>query len=63
MSDTFLTEEERRAAIVQQMREQTGIDEALIEQLVRGFCARIRADDLRWPIFDSRIDDSALEAS
>ncbi|WP_129647005.1 group III truncated hemoglobin [Peristeroidobacter agariperforans] len=57
MSNTTLTDEERRAAIVQQMREQTGIDEAMIEQLVRGFYARIRADDLLGPIFNSRIED------
>jgi hemoglobin len=56
MSDT-LTDEERRAAIVQQMREQTGIDEAMIEQLVHGFYARIRTDGLLGPIFNSRIHD------
>lgn len=57
MSDTTRTDEERRAAIVQQMREQTGIDEGMIEQLVRGFYARIRADGLLGPIFSSRIHD------
>jgi hemoglobin len=57
MSDTTPTDEERRAAIVQQMREQTGIDEAMIEQLVRGFYARIRTDSLLGPIFNSRIHD------
>lgn len=57
MSDTTLTDEERRAAIVQQMREQTGIDEGMIEQLVRGFYARIRDDGLLGPIFNSRIRD------
>lgn len=57
MSDTTPTDEERRAAIVQQMREQTGIDERMIERLVRGFYAHIRADDLLGPIFNSRIRD------
>ncbi|MFC4311869.1 group III truncated hemoglobin [Steroidobacter flavus] len=57
MSDPTLTDEARRAAIVQQMREQTGIDESMIEQLVHGFYARIRADDLLGPIFNSRIQD------
>lgn len=57
MSDTDLTDEERRAAIVQQMREQTGIDESMIEQLVRGFYARIREDALLGPIFNDRIHD------
>src|SRR5690606_40271235 len=57
MSDTDLADEERRAAIVQQMREQTGIDESMIEQLVRGFYARIREDALLGPIFNARISD------
>lgn len=57
MSANTHTDEERRAAIVQQMREQTGIDEAMIDQLVRGFYARIRTDDLLGPIFNSRIHD------
>ena len=57
MIDTDLTDEERRAQIVQQMREQTGIDEDMIEQLVRGFYARIRSDSLLGPIFDPRIHD------
>jgi hemoglobin len=57
MTDTALTDEERRAQIVQQAREQTGIDEAMIEQLVRGFYARIRADELLGPIFAARIRD------
>ncbi len=57
MSDTTATDQERRAAIVQQMRAQTGIDEAMIEQLVRGFYARIRTDELLGPIFNSRIHD------
>jgi hemoglobin len=57
MTDSALTDAERRAQIVQQAREQTGIDETMIEQLVRGFYARIRADELLGPIFAARIDD------
>lgn len=57
MTDTALTDAERRAQIVQRAREQTGIDETMIEQLVRGFYARIRADELLGPIFASRIQD------
>lgn len=49
--------EERRARIAQQMREKTGIDEPMIERLVRGFYARIRSDDLLGPIFETRIQD------
>jgi hemoglobin len=54
---TDLTDEERRAQIVQQMREQTGIDERMIDQLVRGFYARVRDDELLGPVFNSRIQD------
>ena len=36
MFDTIPTDEERHAAIARPMREQTAIDEAMIEQLVRG---------------------------
>lgn len=57
MNQTDLADEQRRAAIVQQMREQTGIDEGMIEQLVRGFYARVRADALIGPIFNERIHD------
>ena len=57
MTDTALTDAERRAQMVQQAREQTGIDETMIEQLVRGFYARIRADELLGPIFAARIQD------
>lgn len=57
MTDITLTDEERRAQIVQQMREQTGIDEGMIDQLVRSFYARIREDGLVGPIFNARIHD------
>jgi hemoglobin len=35
----------------------TGIDERMIERLVRAFYARIREDPLLGPIFDVRIED------
>lgn len=57
MTDDALADEERRTLIVQQMRERTGIDEDMIESLVRSFYARIRDDDLLGPIFESRIRD------
>lgn len=57
MPETGPNDGERRASMVQQMREQTGIDEGMIEQLVRGFYARIREDDLLGPVFNSRIHD------
>lgn len=52
-----LTDAERRARIVQQMRERTGVDETMIDRLVRGFYARVRDDELLGPVFDSRIHD------
>jgi hemoglobin len=46
---------ERRAQIIKTIEAETGIDEALIEQLVRGFYLRVRKDAVLGPIFDSRI--------
>ena len=60
MTETALTDAERRAQMVQQAREQTGIDETMIEQLVRGFYARVREDSLLGPIFNSRVHDWEL---
>jgi hemoglobin len=57
MSDAARHEENRRARIAQQMREQTGIDERMIERLVRDFYSRIREDGLLGPVFDTRIRD------
>lgn len=48
---------ERRAQIVAQIKADTGIDEAMIERLVRGFYARVRDDELIGPIFAARISD------
>jgi len=47
----------RRAAIVDQIRAETGIDEAMIAQLVDGFYDRVRADPLIGPVFNERISD------
>ena len=47
----------RRAAIVDRIRVETGIDEAMIERLVDGFYDRVRADPLLGPVFASRIED------
>ena len=46
---------ERRARIIKTIEAETGIDETLIEQLVRGFYLRVREDALLGPIFDARI--------
>jgi hemoglobin len=47
----------RRAAITAKIQADTGIDEAMIERLVRAFYARVRVDPLIGPIFDLRIAD------
>ena len=57
MDQEFRSAEERRAAIVELARKETGVDEAMIEALVRGFYARVRGDPLLAPVFESRIAD------
>ena len=47
----------RRARIVAQRRLDTGIDEAMIERLVRTFYGRVRQHPVLGPIFDARIVD------
>jgi hemoglobin len=57
MSADAPTAAARRAAITAQIQAETGIDEQLIERLVRGFYARVRDDATLGPIFAARIDD------
>lgn len=57
MDHEFRSAEERRAAIVALTEKETGIDEAMIETVIRGFYARVRQDPLLAPIFESRIAD------
>ena len=47
----------RREATVERLRDETGIDEAMIDALVETFYARVRTDHLIGPIFAERIDD------
>ncbi len=47
----------RRAAITSQIQAKTGIDEAMIERLVRSFYARVRDDAILGPIFAAKIKD------
>jgi hemoglobin len=47
----------RRAEAIAARRAETGIDEAMIDRLVRAFYARIRADETLGPIFAARIKD------
>jgi hemoglobin len=51
------TSTRRREMIVEQIRAETGIDEAMIGRLVDGFYDRVRADPLIGPVFDDRISD------
>src|SRR3954469_11799852 len=48
---------ERREQITAQIATETGITEAMIEQLVRGFYAKVRTDAVLGPIFEARIRD------
>ncbi len=57
MSEDALSATARRAAITAQIQIETGIDEAMIDRLVRGFYARVRDDDVLGPIFAAKIDD------
>jgi hemoglobin len=42
--EAIVTGPERRERITAEIMERTGIDEAMIERLVRGFYAKVRAD-------------------
>jgi hemoglobin len=46
-----------RERIIADIVARTGIDEAMIERLVRTFYARARRDPLIGPIFEERVDD------
>jgi hemoglobin len=46
-----------RAEITADIQARTGIDEPMIERLVRGFYDRVRADALLGPVFAARIRD------
>ena len=52
-----MTENARRAGLTAEIVERTGIDEAMIDRLVRRFYERVREDALLGPIFESRIAD------
>ena len=48
---------ERRARLTAELMSTTGIDDAMIERLVRTFYGRVQADPLIGPIFAARIAD------
>jgi hemoglobin len=47
----------RRAALTEALAAETGIDDAMIEALVRRFYGKVRADALLGPVFETRIAD------
>lgn len=50
-------EETRRNLIAADVFDRTGIDEAMIDRLVRTFYGRARLDPLIGPVFDSKVED------
>jgi hemoglobin len=56
----FASGPERREEITAQIVARTGITEAMIEQLVRAFYDKVRADAVLGPIFEARIRDWEL---
>ena len=52
-----MTPHERRAQITLEIVERTGIDEAMIDRLVRTFYGEVRSDPLLGPVFCARISD------
>lgn len=48
---------ERRARIVAQRKLETGIDEAMIDRLVRDFYGKVRRDPMLGPIFEARVEN------
>lgn len=57
MTESPSAGDDRRAQIVRTIQAETGIDEAMIERLVRGFYTRVRQDAVIGPIFEARIED------
>jgi hemoglobin len=47
----------RRARLSAEIRDRTGIDEAMISALVVTFYAQVRKDPLIGPIFEAKVDD------
>src|SRR5213595_2558344 len=48
---------EKREKITAEITARTGITEAMIERLVRGFYAKVRSDAVLAPVFEARIHD------
>jgi hemoglobin len=57
MSETAAEGAARRALLVADIVARTGIDEAMIDRVVRAFYARARQDELIGPIFEREVAD------
>jgi hemoglobin len=57
MSETREEGEARRNLLIADIAERTGIDEVMIDRLVRSFYARAQQDALIGPIFARHVDD------
>lgn len=57
MSESIASGETRRAQIIESIQADTGIDEVMIEKLVRRFYGYVREDAYLAPIFSARITD------
>jgi hemoglobin len=57
MSAGTLADVPIRNLIIEDIVERSGIDEVMIEQLVRTFYSRARFDPLVGPVFESRVHD------
>ena len=55
--EAIVTGPERRERITAEIMQRTGITEAMIERLVHGFYAKVRADAVLGPVFDARIKE------
>jgi len=57
MSNDHASAAERRAATIAAIQARTGIDEAMIERLIRAFYQRVQKDSVIGPVFAARIVD------
>ena len=57
MDESEAAARQRRNLLTQEIVERTGIDEAMIEKLVRGFYARAQHDALIGPVFAEHVQD------
>ena len=48
---------ERREIATRRIKEDTGIDTDMIKNIVHGFYAKVRDDDLLGPVFDEKVDN------